>query len=232
MKNIALLKDLDVSNFDVILFGEVHGTKEIPNYIFSYISDCIKNFNLDIGLELSSSYQDKVDLFLECGDENILAKIFLTSEADDGRKTEDYFLFIKKIRQLNIDLKKKIRVICLDVSDDFKSDDFQNNREKIIANNILLNNRGKLCAVLGNIHASRKEINFSNLKINPVGSILSKKLKDKLLTINIVPKKGKFYNFSIKEVEEIILSPPELYDIIYIIDEVTPSRPLILKTAL
>ena len=224
MKDISSLKDLDVSNFDVILFGEVHGTKEIPNFIFSFISDSIRNFNLDVGLELSSSYQSKLDLFLKSGDENILTEIFLDSEENDGRKTEEYFIFVKKIRQLNLDLKKEIRVICLDVPEDFNSDDFQNDRERVIADNILLNKREKLVAVLGNIHASKKEINFPNLKIIPVGNIIFQRLKDKFLTINLVPKKGEFYNFSVKKIDGTTSPPSEFYDYTFSIEKVSPSK--------
>jgi uncharacterized iron-regulated protein len=206
----------------IILIGELHGTKEIPELLTNFFSEYIKNNDFDICLELSSSEQGKIDEFLKCGDEKIIKGIFCGAIENDGRRTMEYLELVKAIYKINKKYSKNARIICIDVSDDFESDDLQNEREKVMARNILASLARKTFAILGNIHASKEIISISAIKIIPAGWYISKKLKKGLVSINLIPKKGKFYNLSIKEIDSNSLSGfNKNYDFNYYLESVS-----------
>lgn len=208
----------------VILIGELHGTKEIPKLLTIFFSEYIKYNDFNICLELSSSNQDKIDRFIENGDLNIIKDIFSVQYENDGRKTLEYFELIKTIHNLNKKNNKNIRIICVDVEDNFYSDNFQNEREKIMATNILNSLEKQTFVILGNIHCSKKIINISDFKIIPTGYYIFKKLKNDVVNINLIPKKGKFYNLSIKEIALDSFSEfSKNYDFNYYLEFVTPA---------
>jgi len=210
----------------VILFGETHGTKEIPELIFSFFSEYISYADFNVGLELSSTFQEKIDEFFSSGNEEILNELFYEEFENDGRKTIEYLNFIKNIRELNIKHNKKIKIICVDVEEDFESKDFQNKREEVIAEKIITNTKKMFFVILGNIHASKKDITFPGITIIPAGKYISQKLKNQVLNINLIPKSGEFYNFSIKKVDNTISSSHGAYDYIYYVGLVSPAKVL------
>lgn len=208
----------------LILIGEIHGTKEIPTLLNDFFSEYIKENDFDIHLELSSDEQSKINAFLESGDEIFLRNTFFNIADNDGRRTLEYLELIKKIFVLNKKHNKAIRIFCVDVADsiNINSENLQNEREKIIADNILKNTTKKTFVILGSVHVANKIINISGIKIIPSGYYLYKKIKD-AVNINLVPKKGKFINVSLKQVDSSLKDFNQYYDYIYYLDCVSPA---------
>ncbi len=103
---------------------------------------------------------------------------------------------IKNLYFLNKKYNKKIKIFLIDSINKTQED-----KEKSLATNILKNlENKKTFAILGEVHASKKTISLNGLKIIPAGAILFNKLKEKIFIIRIMPLKGKFYNFGIKQI--------------------------------
>ncbi len=76
---------------------------------------------------------------------------------------------------------------------------------------------------MGNIHASKKEIQIYSQKIIPAGFIIYKKLKDKLFSILLIAKSGEIFNNELKKIEfHEDDSFEKNFDFVIKIDKVTP----------
>ena len=211
-----IIKDL-TKNKNLVIFGEIHGTKEIPEMISQFFSEIAKEEDFDVCLEIPEEFQKNIKDF------------FVTNKYDksDGRNSLEYFKLIQNMENLNRKYNRNIKIFCIDAnSNTFIEDekDIQNIREKIMAENILKSLDGKKSlVVLGSIHASKYPIFFNGINIIPAGSIIFKKLNDNMFSINILPKKGKFFNFGLKEIRGNKLEGPfnKNFDYIYDIGEVT-----------
>jgi len=180
-----MLQDIKnlIKNKNVILFGEFHGTKEIPEMLSQFFSEMAKDENFNMCLEIPEEFQN-----LE--PDKILSH---AKEADtSGLISKEYIKLLK-------DIPRNIKVF-------FIAPNFIKNQEDVengLANNILkILDDKKTFVILGNIHASKTPINLGNFKIITAGTILNQELKNKLFSINISPKKGKFYNFGVKEIKD------------------------------
>lgn len=91
---------------------------------------------------------------------------------------------------------RKINIFCID-----PNKDSQRESEEGIAENIIkiLDNK-KTFVILGDVHASKNPVLFWEHRIITAGSIILNKLKNKMFSIRLVPTKGNFYNFGIKEI--------------------------------
>jgi len=208
----------------VIVIGEIHGTKEIPELLTAFFSTHARDNEFDICLELSSCEQTNMDRFLSSGDEQPLMSMFLQKSEHDGRRTREYLELIRTIRLLNLTYDKHIKIRCIDVDDEFVSADVQNDRERIMATNILNRIEKKTFVIIGNIHASKKDIYFAENKIVPTGKYIYEQLKDEMIAINLIPKQGSFYNFSIKTIAPHASIPLEdNVDFTYYIDMVSAA---------
>jgi len=209
---------------ELILIGEIHGTKEIPALLNDFFSEYIKKNNFDIHLELPSDKQSIINEFLDSGDESFLRNIFFNIPDNDGRRTLEYLELIKKIYVLNKEHNKATRIFCVDVADSINvdSEHFQNEREKIMAANILKNATKKTFVILGSVHASKKIINISGIKIIPSGYHICERIKE-VVNINLVPRKGKFINISVKHVDSSLKDFNQYYDYIYYLECVSPA---------
>jgi hypothetical protein len=176
-------------NKKIVLFGEIHGTKEIPEFLERFFLEASKMDNINICFEIPSDYQDKINDFFETEDKN------------DGRNCKEYFKLVNSIKELINKQGLDIKIICVDVPlKEFLS---QNEREKQIASNILSSaDNKKTFAILGKVHASKKPILFKKEEIYTVGTIISNEIGEGLFNINIIANEGNFYNFGIKTVEE------------------------------
>lgn len=198
-----------------ILFGEIHGTKEIPNIILKLLKKVAKREDFDLCLEVPSLYQKQVDDYLKNGEEKNLLKInfFTDKNQRDGRNSLEYFNLIKGIYYLNRKYNRKIRIFFIDIN---KFDEFEK-RENIFAERILkISKNKKVFAVLGNVHASKSVLSLNGEKIIPCGFILYNKLNDKLLNICFNCKSGYCFN---NERKKVFQNDIDGYDIIYNIRE-------------
>ena len=169
----------------LVLFGEIHGTKEVPALLTNLFSEMIKTESFNVCFEFSSNFQKKFNSFFNTGDISLIEKLF--EDNSDGRLSDHYLTLMRKIYDLNSNSKNSISVFCVDVADNFSSENFQNDREEIIAKNILQINSQKTFAILGNIHASIKPLDSLN-GIMPTGFYLKEELNDSCVSIQLVPK--------------------------------------------
>ncbi len=166
----------------IILFGELHGTKEIPWILSKFLKDLAKNEDFNLCLELPEEFQNtKLDELL------ILAK----KEDTSGLISEEYIDLIKE-------LPKNVKLFFI-VPNLIKN---QEEMEIGIADNILkLTNGKRTFAILGSIHASKSKIIMGKITISPAGFLIHQKLKDKMYSILLKGRRGEFYNQGLKQVK-------------------------------
>ena len=214
-----MFKDIKnkIKNKELILFGEMHGTKETPELLSHFFSEMAKEKDFNICLEIPQEFQNNIEDFFKNN-----------KKFNDGRNSLEYYNLIQNIKNLNKKYNRSIKLFCIDINSNFniKNDkDIQNIREREIAQNILnVLDKKKTFVVLGNIHASKKSLSLGQIKIMPSGTILFNKLKDKIFSINFLPKKGKFFNIGLKEISENDFdnSFNKGFDYIFKIKEVNP----------
>src|SRR3989344_2336334 len=90
---------------NLILFGEIHGTKEIPLLLSKFFFKLSKKESFNICLEIPYVYQKNIDDFLKI-------KFFTDKNQRDGRNSLEYYNLIKYL----YNLKNKIRVYCIDTN--------------------------------------------------------------------------------------------------------------------
>ncbi len=193
-----------IKNKKVILFGEIHGTKEIPTILSRFFKELAKHEDFNLCLELSKEFQNK-----KSDDILPLAKKIGTS----GLINEEYIKLIKE-------MPKNVKVSFI-VPNEIKN---QEDIEKGISNNILkLVNNKKTFVVLGNIHASKKRVKIGNFNITPAGFLIHQKIGDEMFSVLLKAKNGEFFNNGIKQiVSEDISSFDNNFDYVYELDKVSP----------
>ncbi len=108
-----------LSKADVLLLGEVHGSREIPRYTLSAVCTALDQSRpVVLGLEIPTSEQKRVDTYLGSnGDEmartQLLAGDFWQRSYQDGRSSEAMAELIEGARQL-VAAGKPLRVLCFD----------------------------------------------------------------------------------------------------------------------
>jgi len=186
----------------IILFGELHGTKEIPMILSNFFDKFVKNNNFNIFMEIPDEEQENVNNFLLSGDEKLLlqTEFFKNNYNNDGRNSLEYFEFIKNIYLLNKKFKKKIKIFCIDISNITLVEE----RDNIMANNVIKNLEKEFnFVIVGNLHASKKCINFDDFCFKTLGSFIYKNYKNQMISINILPETGQFFNNSIEKVPDL-----------------------------
>jgi len=192
-----IIKD-KIKDKKLIIFGELHGTKEIPKLISEFFLEIAKEDDFNVCLEIPSEFQEEISKFLISGDKNKLENIsfFSNKYNRDGRNSAEYMNLIKTIYFINKTYKKNIQIFCVD-----PNANTQNKKERGIAENITkILDTEKTFAVLGDVHASKKRLSFGKTDILPAGFILFNKLSNKMFSIRILPKKGEFFNLGLKKV--------------------------------
>lgn len=215
-----MIKEINskIKDKQLILFGEIHGTKEIPEFLSKFFSEIAKEEDFNVCLEIPSEFQKSIRNFFK----------FNKEKHSDGRNSLEYFWLIQNLKNLNKRYGRNIKIFCIDMNSKIQIRDkknTQNFREKIMTKNILKPLKDKKTfVIMGDIHASKKPILFGKLKINPTGSILFNKIRNKMYNIRIMPTKGNFFNFGIKKIykNKSEDSFNKNFDYIYDIGKVTP----------
>lgn len=188
---------LKIKDKQVILFGEVHGTKEIPELLTNFFEDISKNESFNLCLEIPDEFQEQINSYMNSGDYGILKNIlfFSAKYCTDGRNSLEYLNLIKTIYKINSEYNRNIKIFCVFPS----SAKNQEEAERGIANNILkTTDNERTFAVIGSIHASKKEVKILQQKIVPAGLLIYQKLKDKMCSIILTAKGGEFFNNGLK----------------------------------
>lgn len=188
----------------IIIFGEIHGTKEIPEMLLNFFKNLAKDEDFNLGLELPEEFQSiKLDELIN-----------LAEETDtSGLISKEYIKLIQEI-------PKNVKIFFI-VPNIVKN---QEEMEKGIADNILkLINGKRTFAILGSIHSSKNKITIGSLDIVPAGFLIHQKLKNGMYSILLKAKKGEFFNNGLKQVIYYKDDPfGKNFDYVYEIDRVSP----------
>src|SRR3989338_6620894 len=93
-----------IKNKQIIFFGEIHGSKEIPLILAEFFRIFSQEEDFDLALEVPRDNQEKIDNFLMLRNEEILKEIsfFKQQENSDGRNSLEYLRLIKTIAEINL----------------------------------------------------------------------------------------------------------------------------------
>jgi len=188
----------------LVLFGEIHGTKEIPKLLLDLFLDLAKKEDFNLGLEISDEFQNlEPDKILSSSNEI----------GTSGLISEEYIELIKK-------MPKNIRIFFI-APNSIKN---QEEMEKEIADNILkLVNNKRTFIILGSIHASKNRITMGDFNITPAGFLIHQKIGDRMSSVFLKAKSGEFFNNGIKQiVSEDDGSFDNNFDYVYELENVSP----------
>lgn len=157
------LQDLEVpdalaaslSGARVVLFGEMHGTQEMPAYTFSVARRLAHEHSVALGFEFPVDLQKDIDTFLKTGDERILARLdfFQDVQYHSGRGSRMMIQLLRDLRKF-----PQIKIFCFDITTAQHQDPTNlSQRDTMMAQNILnfwkRNQNRMLVTLSGNIHS-------------------------------------------------------------------------------
>lgn len=146
---------------NVILVGEVHGTREIPAAFSDLVCHAVEqDFPTKIGIEFSSRFTDSLDAFVNTtGSKEALGELeklsFWHVKFQDGKRSEAMYEMLEAVRRWNVKDGTDISVFSFDAND--WSEDV--NREKQMAKNIQSQaGPGHVTLILtGNLHSRTRQ---------------------------------------------------------------------------
>lgn len=192
-----------IKNKKLILVGEIHGTKEIPELLSKFFSEIAEKEDFNVCFEILDEFQENPEEF------------FKDSELGDGKNSKEYFNLIKELNEMN---KNTFFIAPSKIES-------QEELERSMAENIKkVLDKKQTFVILGDMHASKNPLNFQGLGLETAGSVLFKEFQSDFFNIRIVPRSGKFFNFGIKEINEDFLDEDfnKNFDYVYILEKVTP----------
>jgi hypothetical protein len=165
-KNLA---DIPTAVLDApfIVFGEVHGTREVPGFVFRYLCTAAKmGKGLTLAVEYPSSQQNALDAFLSSNGtvqdiKSFIGSRFWSNERQDGRTSVDMLRMYENIRRLRLS-GSDINVVAID--DEVPVE----RRDIVMAENLRTalhkgNGNGRqVVALIGGLHATRTKGNRFN----------------------------------------------------------------------
>lgn len=217
-----------LSNYELIILGEIHGTKEIPFLIKKIIQNLSNKINF-IFLEIPKNQQAYIEKYFMLKSEKYLYEIpFFKNPSKDGRGSKENLLLIKSIKEMLNKHSNEMRIVCIDSNKNINRDYFM---YKEIRKCLKHEKKGINILLTGNLHAITKKVVINKKKLKPCGYYLKKWLKEDIISVNFVAMQGKFFNLKIQEVsnkkarqEGIFYSKIKGYDLEYRIKMVSPCN--------
>lgn len=172
---------------NVLLFGEIHGTQEIPAFIADVVCMAAKKrIPVTLGLEIPFDEQEAIDRFIDSGGRSA-AKARLTQEAfwkiKDGRSSIAMLELIDQVRAMRAD-DAKVRILAYDQSGSFTAE-----RDKVMAQNLATiaarEPKSLLIVLSGNNHTRLTRGNRWNTEFESMGYILTKSInRSRIISLN------------------------------------------------
>ena len=130
----------------VVLFGEIHGTKECPAVFAAMVKALSSRRHVIVGLELPTSLKASISLFMKNGDLDGLAEqpFFQQPALHTGRGSEAILHLLEELRCLN-----NVAILCFDTGSDGSR-----SRDTLMAEFLWknLSSHHPLLVLSGNIH--------------------------------------------------------------------------------
>ena len=184
-----------VKNKKIIFFGEIHGTKEIPERIRD-ICDVllIKGDKILYALELPVEIESKLNKFLkkEISEEELIKDKLLKDPISDGRFTPSLLKSIKYLSCDNAIFK------CID-SLEGNVADRDGNMAKRLIKMVKMYPDHKIIVHLGNFHVSSKKVKFDGKTFKPLKLFMPRDLLNKSVTF-VYNIKGSYFNQGLRKV--------------------------------
>ncbi len=192
-----------IKNYNAIMIGEMHGTKEPPEFLMGIVNTLLNNGKkVIVGLEISTdglvNFNEDITL------EKLKKSPFFSSASPDGRQCIAWAEMLLALKKLNVE------IICFDLNMEHKGDK-KVNRDSIMFMNLnsqLENDTNSVLVTLtGNI--SNKLMPYKGMKTMSyfLGSDERSMLRDKkILALNHMYGKGTTMNwlndgYKLREVE-------------------------------
>ena len=210
---------------EIVLFGELHGTKEIPNLLKRFFRELAESETFNIALEIPMNCQSSIDTFLMNGNEQYLKTLefFKNISESDGRNSREYLELIKDIYKINKHKQHKIFIFCIELDSFSSGKTAQEEKEEALTKKVLdLAKYGYLFVILGDIHAAKRIITFGDKKIVPAGYRIHSKLNGKVISIRLSPQSGSFFNVTKKIVSQENKSFDNYFDYAILLKKVSP----------
>lgn len=141
-----------LSTKKVILVGEIHGTKTVPQLFGNLVASIADpNKKTLVILEINQNSQASIDEFVKTGDESALRKdTFFSRQYQDGRSSKAMVQLLKKLVKL-----PNTKILCMDPMDGIKTMSGQE-RDTAMANFINTHrvSYDHTLVLTGNVHSS------------------------------------------------------------------------------
>lgn len=127
---VPLILTQTFKNKKLVMFGEMHGTNEMPAYAAAVIKQTARKFpNIYVGVEFPVEIQPNIDQFMKTGDPRFLksTKFFNDPTQHSGRGSQAMVAFLNELRTAG-----DVRVFCFDMQSTKKE-----NRETLMAKRVL-----------------------------------------------------------------------------------------------
>jgi len=197
--NAVQLIHREAGEHRLILIGEMHGTKEVPQLIGALVSSYASTEPVELALEVHRSEQDALVRYL-ASDGSEKARAALKSGAfwavrgtqHDGRRNEDMIDLIEHVRQLRAE-GKRVSLLAIDNATNENAD--SQTRDKAMAGRVreafAKLRHGRLLVLSGNVHAMlARPSNAPPEMQTPMGSYL----RDLgAYSINVGANEGEFW---------------------------------------
>jgi hypothetical protein len=158
----------------VLLFGEIHGVKELPTFFGEAVcSTAGTQLPVEVGLEIPKAEQARIDSFLASAGapsdvETLIAGEFWTRDAQDGRSSQAMVTLLERIRQLRAQ-GLPIQVFLFDLDPSQAAAE----RDKLMAENLSSHARAHpkalTMALTGEVHAWKTKGAPWNPEFLPMG---------------------------------------------------------------
>ena len=181
----------------IILLGEMHGVMENVEIIKTFVTSLeAEGVSIVIALEWPTKINSDIQVFLNNTETMLPWQNWDFVQDKDGRISKEHIVFLQwlKVRNKALLSDKKHNVFCF--SEEHKS---WNVRDLKMAQNInsILNNHSQkiVLAVMGNLHAQKKEFMLDGETYMPLATHLSKK---DIISFKCDYRCGSFFNHTLQ----------------------------------
>lgn len=193
-----------------LIVGEMHGTNETPDAFANLV--CLaaaKGRPVTVALEYSVDGQPIIDGYLasDGGAQarvNLLTLPLFTSEMPDGRGSVAFLRLFERLRLMK-QSGHISGVVAFDVGRATQPGQDRNAAMAQVWSAIKTPPNGLIAVLVGNVHAMRKQIAFSNRMIVPAASLMP---VDQTVTVNVIGAGGTAWNCQQDGCHEHELGPP------------------------
>ncbi|MDZ7791813.1 MAG: hypothetical protein U5L08_15220 [Xanthomonadales bacterium] len=150
----------DLPSHNVIVFGELHGTNEIPAFFGDQIESLLEaGHSVHVGLELSASEQEGIRHAMtlsESDQHRALLQLEQWRNTRDGRNSVAMARMLSRLGNLRTAFEDRLSVFSFDVGADWRGE--SNDRDQFMADNIgavrsQIPDESYLLVLTGNAHA-------------------------------------------------------------------------------